>query len=225
MTPDATSRPPAHDRSADAAAYALGALQPHETEAFRRHLAECVLCREEVAGFSETVDALPAAVPQYRAPRALRKRVVGAVRERPRRFLGLPLVLSPPRLASGLAAAATIGALALAVFIGTQLAGTGSRVVAASVGDAALQLSGGHGELVIHHLPPPPPGRIYELWLKRGNQAPSPTGTLFSVTRQGTANVGVPGTLSPGTAVMVTAERDGGSQAPTRAPVVMARLT
>ena len=36
-----------HDCGADAAAYVLGALEPAEAEAFTRHLATCVVCRDE----------------------------------------------------------------------------------------------------------------------------------------------------------------------------------
>ena len=44
----------AHHHS-DAAAYVLGSLEPSEDEAFRRHLAGCVLCRDEVAAFARTL--------------------------------------------------------------------------------------------------------------------------------------------------------------------------
>ena len=37
------------DCGADAAAYVLGALEPGEVEAFRAHMATCVVCRDEVS--------------------------------------------------------------------------------------------------------------------------------------------------------------------------------
>ena len=73
-----------HDCGNDAAAYVLGALEPEELEAFRRHLASCVVCRDEVAAFSQVADALPMAAPQYATPRALRRRLLRDLRAEPR---------------------------------------------------------------------------------------------------------------------------------------------
>ena len=57
-----------HDRECggDVAAYALGALDPAESDAFLRHLDACAVCRDELASFQEVVDALPMSAP---APR------------------------------------------------------------------------------------------------------------------------------------------------------------
>jgi anti-sigma-K factor RskA len=214
-----------HDCGGDAAAYALGALEPAEAEAFRRHLAECVVCRDELAQFQHAVEVLPLAAPQHTAPRRLRQRVRAQVRAEPR---GAPArrririqIGRPAALAGALAV------LALAVVGGVELSSRGSnsvRVLAAKVGDAELRVAGGHGELVVRRLSPPPAGRIYELWLQRGKRAPSPT-TLFSVTSRGTALVGVPGSLRGVRAVLVTQEPAGGTLAPTQAPVIVTRLS
>ena len=75
------SMPGKHDCGADAAAYVLGALEPEEAEAFGRHLATCVVCRDEVAAFEHTANALAMAPPQHPAPRGLKRRVMRAVRE------------------------------------------------------------------------------------------------------------------------------------------------
>ncbi len=72
-----------HDRGADAAAYALGALDACEAEAFRRHLLACARCHEEVAAFWRVADVLPLAVPEFPAPAGLRGRLRRAVRARP----------------------------------------------------------------------------------------------------------------------------------------------
>jgi len=226
----------AHQHGDDAAAYALGSLEPAEAEAFRRHLDECVVCRDEVAAFRETVGALPAAAPQYRAPRALRRRVMRAVQDdaRKRRSASQPtterrrgrLAVSRPAAVTALASAAAIG---VAAFAGVELASSpGSakpRAVVASLGDAQLRVTGTRAELIVHHLPAPGAGRIYELWLKRGNGAPQPTNTLFSVSHDGTANIGVPQSVTGDTSVLVTAEPAGGTQAPTTAPVIVARVS
>jgi anti-sigma-K factor RskA len=221
---------------ADAAAYALGALEPREAEAFRRHMAVCAVCHDEVAAFGQVADALPMSAPQLRPPPGLRKRVIRAVRadatenirqpaRRSRR--GLRFRFAMPRAAAAIGVAV---AAAVAVIGGVELSsgGSGSRVIQARVigipGTAQLRLSGGHAELIVRHLAPPPAGRIYEVWLQRRG-ALSPTRALFSVTANGAGDVGVPGALRGVSAVLVTQEPDGGSLVPTHAPVIVARLT
>jgi hypothetical protein len=78
----------------------------------------------------------------------------------------------------------------------------------------------GHAELVVSGMPPPPPGRIYEVWLSRGASSPQPTDVLFGVTRRGNGSVNVPGRLNGVKEVMVTSEPLGGSLRPTSAPVL-----
>src|SRR5436305_742819 len=68
------------DCGGDPAAYVLGALEPEEVDTFRAHMETCVVCRDEVVAFERTADALALAVPQYRAPRGLRRRVLRVVR-------------------------------------------------------------------------------------------------------------------------------------------------
>ena len=55
----------------DAAAYALGALEPAEAASFARHLETCAVCRDEVAAFALVVDTLPLSAPHHEASRAL----------------------------------------------------------------------------------------------------------------------------------------------------------
>jgi hypothetical protein len=131
-------------------------------------------------------------------------------------------------------------ALALAVLLGAALAAVGAlelgsgssggaRLIEAEVtglpGTAQLRVTSGHGELIVHRLPAPAVGHIYEVWLQRAHRAPSPTSALFSVTTTGSADVGVPGSLRGVQVVMVTQERLGGSLVPTRPPVILARLS
>jgi hypothetical protein len=123
-------------------------------------------------------------------------------------------------LAIGLVAVVLAGLAGAAISSSSGGGGSATRVIQASVGDAQLRISGGRGELIVNRLPSPAPGRIYEMWLQHGNGAPSPTRTLFSVTAAGTADVGVPGNLHGVSHVLVTQEPAGGSQAPTRAPVI-----
>ncbi len=225
-----------HDCGRDPAVYVLGALEPAEAEDFRRHLDSCAVCRDEVAAFRQVVDALPMAAPQQPAPRELRRRIMRDVRSEPggraRRASSVwpawARLVSRPALATGLAAALA----ALAVVGGIELGSAGSRpakVIQAAVtgvpGSARLRIAGGRAELIVSRLPPPPAGRIYEVWVKRGHQPPAPTRALFSVTASGTADVGVPGNLRGVNTIMVTQEPAGGSLVPTHPPVIVARLT
>ena len=228
-----------HDCGGDAAAYVLGALEPHEAEAFSRHLDTCVVCRDEVAAFQYTANALAMAPPQHRAPRGLKRRVMRAVREsdadaqaqgaparRPRRF-GSGLFVARPAVAA-LAALAVVVIVVGAIIVGSN-GSSGTRTITAAVtgspGSAQLSVSGGHGQLVMRNFPQPTTGHIYELWeLRSGAKAPEPTGTLFSVNSSGAGNVGVPGGLHGVSKVLVTQEPAGGSLAPTTTPVIVASL-
>ncbi len=232
------------DCGADAAAYVLGALDPDEAEGFRRHMAGCVVCRDEVAAFQQVADALPMAPAQHAAPRDLRRRVLGAVRaeqkqqqkqaqeqapgpsRRPTRVRAARLLSRPV-----IAAAAGL-AIVVALIVGLELASSGSgntRVIAATVsgspGSAQLRVTGRRGELIVRSFPQPAPGHIYEVWeLRGGARVPSPTRTLFSVNSSGAGDVGVPGDLRGVDKVLVTQEPAGGSRVPTRAPVIVASL-
>jgi anti-sigma-K factor RskA len=212
----------------NAAAYALGALEPAEAAAFRAHVAECAACRDEVAAYQGVTEALPAAGGRYEVPRDLRRRVMREVRATPKPAPGgraYP-VRAPTRfpLAWGGALAAVVVAVIVAVALSSGGSG-GTRVIQASVGSAQLRVAGGRADLVVHRLPPLPAGRIYEMWVQRGNAAPTPTGTLFSTRANGSANVGVPGSVKGVSRVMVTQEPAGGTLAPTSAPVIVAPVT
>ncbi len=211
----------------DAAAYVLGALEPDEAEAFRRHLEECAVCRDEVRSLEHVVDALPMAAPQYPVPRGLRRRVLGAARRQPRHAPGSPhsaaaqwrMGARVPALAGGLAA--VIVAVVVAVLLSSG-GSPGARVIRASTGNAELRITGGRGELIVRALPQPPAGQIYEVWLARPDHPPAPTSALFGVTTAGQADVGVPGSLSGVSEVLVTREPAGGTKVPTHAPVIVA---
>jgi anti-sigma-K factor RskA len=228
------------DCGKDAGAYVLGALEPTDAQAFRRHLTSCVVCREEVTSLEAVVQALPMAAPRLPVPRRLRRRVLADVRAAPRASggarpatgrlaqLGSGLRIANARTAlTGAAALAAIAALALAVALsgGTS---THGRLVRASVSapaaSAVVRLQAGRGELIVRGMAAAPRGEIYEVWLKRGGHAPDPTSALFDVTSAGKAAVDVPGDLHGVRELLVTLERRGGSLRPTRKPVIVARL-
>jgi len=219
-----------HDCGNEAAAYALGALEPAEAEAFALHMESCAVCRDEVAAFALVVDALPLAAPQHEIPRALRRRVMAQARAQPPphaaatapRWAWRGLAAAP----RGAMAAFAVALAALALVGGIELSkgGTPTRVIKASIGAAELDISGGHGQLIVQKLPPPAQGRIYELWLQHGSSSPLPS-TLFSVNSHGTADVGVPGDLHGVSRILVTDEPAGGSATPTGKTLIVAMLS
>lgn len=221
----------------EAAAYALGALEPEEADAFRRHLATCVICQDEVAALRGVADALALAAPQLRPPPELRGRVMRAARAEPRSAgAGQTAHTGPwrprPRpalaravLATGLAVVLALAVLgAVKLFAGSPVSQTINASVIGSSGRAELQRSDGRADLIVNDFPPPPPGHVYEVWLKRAGSAPTPTRALFSVTAAGAGEVAVPGNLRGVGEVLVTPEPDGGSQTPTHAPVIVTQL-
>jgi anti-sigma-K factor RskA len=229
----------------DVGAYALGALPDAEARAFEAHLEACELCRADLEALQPAVDALPISVGEMAPPPALKGRIMAVVereaelrraseapapalasarsrRARRRR----PFLLRPlPALA-----AATVLLLAgLGIGVALDDGGGGdARTVAAQVEVAgatgALAVEDGRGQLELRGMPEPPEGRVYQVWLLReGERRPRPTDTLFTPDAQGRADIGVPGELDGVAQVLVTDEPEGGSQVPTRDPVVLAR--
>jgi hypothetical protein len=169
------------------------------------------------------------------APPDLRRRVMRAVQDQPHdkaervdRRGRRSSRLSTRGIAPAAGFAAACAALVLA-FVTIPHGRATSSVVSARVmgspGAAQLRISHNHAELVVSHLPPPPAGRIYEVWLRHGSTAPAPTSALFSVTNGGAATVDVPGDLRGVSQVLVTQEPAGGSRVSTRRPVIVASLT
>lgn len=240
---DHTSYPGDHDCTGDAAAYVLGALEEYEVGPFLRHLDSCAICRDEVASLQVVADMLPAAVTPVAAPRALRRRVLATVYEEaelfraagattartarpPKRTWAWPAV---PRPFQALAAAALVAAgIAVGTIALRGAPATGDRVIPAHTllasTTATLHLSAGRTVLDVANLPPAPQGRVYEVWLQRSGE-PQPTDALFTPTSDGRATVAVPGSLKGVNAVLVTDEPAGGSQKPTRAPVITASIS
>ena len=244
-----------HDRWADAVApYLLGALPEDEHAPFEAHLASCAICADEADRLRVAVEALPASPRQMAPPPELKGRIMSIVRSEaellraagpeadrvaapapPRRGWA---VLRPGWLAVRPGLALGAAAAVLAVGVGTGLVlddgpGAPQRTVVAQVdpkvattgGHAKLIVREGHSVLVADRLPKPGAGRVYQVWLKRDGEDPRPTNALFSVRADGSASVDVPGKLEDVDQVLVTSEPDGGSQAPTRQPIINAVLS
>lgn len=228
-----------HDCTADAAAYVLGALEPQEAAAFRRHFETCVVCRDEFGAYGAVAGTLPLAAPPQPVPRAVKRRVMAEIRAEQRTAERRAADRKPRRSHFLLArplAGALAGSVAALAALAIVLSGSGGprsapRVIHASTtwkatgGTATLRLSGDHAELIVNRAPAPPAGQVYEVWVKRPGRPPAATNVLFGVTASGAGNVYVPGNLRGVRQVMVTVEPAGGSREPTHPPVALANLT
>jgi anti-sigma-K factor RskA len=168
---------------------------------------------------AEPGTAQPGAAPAAPAPTPARPR-----RER-RPWWRLPSLALRP------IPAAVAAAVLIAIGVGGGVLLTGgdegrtvqAQVVAPSAPGARASLTVGddRATLRVRDFPPPPRGRVYQVWLKRPGRPPDPTTALFT-TRDGDATVEVPGSVAGVDQVLVTAEPDGGSRQPTRDPVIIA---
>lgn len=234
----------AHHRDcADAlGAYALHALPEEEVHDVELHLRSCERCREDLAGLSLVVEALPAAAPPLTAPPMLEQRLMSVVSSEAQllRAAGgeADRVPAKPRRRGGgrwarpalAAVAATAAAAAVVGFvIGGAPGGSSTRTVQAHLlpGSAesastrvALRIHGKRGTLVVHDLPAPPTQRVYQVWVQRNASSPVPAGARFAL-RSGA--IEIPHSLAGVDVVMVTDEPVDGSATPTRSPIVIAR--
>jgi anti-sigma-K factor RskA len=225
--PQATSG--RHGCDANVGAWVLGALEPDEADAFRRHLGNCPACREKADALESVVRAMALTIPQHPVPRRLRRRVLRQIRDQPRtKGGGVSAHRSWPGRRTGAIAAGLLAAVAIAIVL-ELVPGAGTRVVPARVSSVAaaaqVLVTDGHGELVVRHLSPPPAGHVYEVWLEHAHGNLAPGGVLFSVTATRDTAVGLPGSLRAIDQVLVTTEPDGGSPVPTSRAVIVADLT
>jgi Anti-sigma-K factor rskA/Putative zinc-finger len=242
-----TTPGPQHERWADAVgSYLLGALPDEERDGFLAHLEACPVCRRDVEELSIAAEALPLSVPPVAPPAALKDRIMAVVESEAELLaaasddVAAPRRRAPDRPRRGLlgrwslrpaVALACAALLLVAGGIGGVLlaGGDGERTVLASTtvqgASAELEVSDDGAILVARDLPEPPPGKLYQVWIKRpGVEAPEPTDVLWS-TRGGAADVAVPGSLDDVEAVLVTREPRGGSDTPSEAPIITAPLT
>jgi anti-sigma factor RsiW len=220
------------------AGYALDVLDADERWAYETHLASCERCREELASFWETAEALAVAASGPAPSPGLRGRILAAAREE--RQVVVPLESRRRRLTPVLGAAAAVAAVvALAVGLwATQLSGDldearlalereraaaavladpEARTVALEAGDGRLVVGeGGRAVLVLDDLDPAPAGKTYEMWIIEG-ETPVPAG-IFAGDEERDI-VGVEGNVEAGNRVAVTIE-DERVAAPTSPPIV-----
>jgi anti-sigma-K factor RskA len=225
----------------NASAWVLGALDESDVADYAAHVDGCTVCRAEIAQLQMVTDALPLASEQIAPPPALADRIMAVVSSEAQllRAAG-PQADRPPERAAGMKrsgwlsgwrlAGVGLAALAVGIVVGTSLSGGGSE---RHVTQAQVTLSGAHATLVVQGtrarlemtgMPNPPSGKVYEVWIQHGAaKQPTPTDALFTVRASGHGDVTVPDPVHAGDHVLVTAERSGGSDVPTSAPVITAQ--
>ncbi|MFN2470968.1 MAG: anti-sigma factor domain-containing protein [Gaiellaceae bacterium] len=223
------------------AAYALDALDDDDKSAFKRHLASCERCADELASLRETAASLAYAVESPPPPPELRERILATARaERPN---VVPLVrrrLFVPALSS-VAAVAAVAAVALGVWsfslnrslddersareateealtlvsdlsaVRTELVGADGSLLIGQEGAAAL---------VVCRLPEAPQGKTYEAWVIA--DGPPARAGVFSGGK-GCRATRLQHPLRSGATVAVTVENAPGVDAPTRDPIFTAK--
>jgi anti-sigma-K factor RskA len=225
------------------AAYALEALDDHQSEEFEEHLRHCPQCRDELVRLHEAAASMAYAAPPASPAEGLRDRLLEQARaERakvlpfPQRFLPRPGVLAAATAVAATAAVALgIWALILHGDLNQErsarardaralgvLAAPGAKLVALSGASGSLAVeNSGKAVLVISHLRPAPSGRTYEAWVIRGSTA-SPAGLFHGGDR---TVLPLSRSVSPGSTVGVTVERTGGVSKPTGTPILSAHLS
>jgi anti-sigma-K factor RskA len=218
------------------AAYALDALDAEDARRYERHLAHCGRCQGELAELSESAGALAYASEAPMPSAELRSRILDRAKaERPNVVPLRPRWLRPVIAAAAVAACAAIvlGLWALSLSskldrreaelarqqrVAQILAQPGSHKISFSRGTLVVGLDG-ESALVLNKLADPGADRTYEAWVADGG-APQPAG-LFA----GGTTVAVPldQPVRDGATVMVTEEKAGGTEAPSRAPFLIVR--
>jgi anti-sigma-K factor RskA len=221
-------------------AYAVDALDDLERAAFERHLAECAECRHEVAGLREAA-GLIAETTTAEPPAELRDRVlagIGGIRPLPPEVpIARPRRRRTPRLL--LAAAAAVLVVGGGVVAWQQPWSDSSQTVISAeqrvlqAGDAkrtSLDFPGGATATVTHSdslgqavivtrdMPPPPEGKVYELWLDQPGRGMVPAGLMPEESDQ---TVLLSGDAATATAAGITVEPEGGSPEPTTEPIAV----
>ena len=217
-------------------AYAVDALDDIERAAFERHLAECEECRAEVASLRET-GVLLASLEEIEPPPGLRARVLADIstirplppevpaetRHRPRRTARF--------LVAAAAAVVIVGAGAVVweqpwegdpTVAESVLSADDAQSTTLELGEASATVvhsdSLGRAVLVTDDMPPPPEGKVYQVWLDQ------PDGGMVSAALMPVdpdQTVVLDGDAATATGVGITVEPAGGSPEPTTEPIAL----
>jgi anti-sigma-K factor RskA len=213
------------------AAYALDALDDEERVDFERHLADCAVCKAQLAELEEASTAL-AYAESVEPPPALRERILEAARAENGKVVQFPRRrwLFPATVAA--AAAAAVVAIGVGLWANSlsrdldrersanagyaralQLLGGGAEVTQLADAEGGLLVApDGEAALVVCGLQPAPKDKTYEAWVIEG-EITRPAGLFRG--GGGCPPVLLDKKVRPGTQVAVTLERKGGATRPT----------
>jgi anti-sigma-K factor RskA len=221
-------------------AYAIDALDDIERAQFERHLAECAECRAEVASLREAGGMLAEAVAAAPPP-GLRDRVLADIATvRPLPPVNVPVTRRRRfRPAALVAAAAAVIAVGAGAVVWQPWADETSQSPPLSAVDRVLQapdaekytqsLPGGaeatlvrsrelnQAVVVTKDMPPPPDGKVYELWLNHEGVGMVGAGLMEA----GQDELVLTGDPATAIGAGITVEPAGGSDEPTLPPVTL----
>jgi len=210
--------------------YPLGGLEPDERAAVESYLSS-EGCRDAIKRGRTVAYALAASVAQE-PPSELRARVLSAAQARG--------VTQQPKLAdvirpwwtqpAWLAAAAAVVIVIFAATFAYQSLSPRSWAVTCTAAptscpSATRVVASSNNALLFEArgMAAPPAGKVYQAWYIRAGAKPTPAPT-FSPDASGTARVTLPVGAEKGLTVAITVEPQGGSQAPTTKPFLVASI-
>ena len=226
-------------------AYVIDALDDLERARFETHLADCADCREEVRTLSEAASLLGASA-SAAPPAGLRDRVLADIATvRPLPPVARPGVSPPPQVVRRrrwpqlVAAAAAVVALVTGITLwqqpwedesSRQLTVAEQVISAPDAAEHTISLTGGAevtlvrsaslGKAVVEtqDMPPPPSGKVYELWLQTAQGVMEPAGLMPIAADQ---QFVLDGDAATAVGAGITVEPEAGSDEPTSEPIAL----
>jgi anti-sigma-K factor RskA len=216
------------------AAYALDALDADEANAYEAHLAHCERCRSELASLSQAAGALAYAAETPPPPAELRARILQQARRERSNVVPLRPKWALP--VAGVAAVAACAAIALGIWASSLSDKLDKQErIAAILGDPDARRASfedrrgtlvvspnGDAVLVMNRLEAARPGRTYEAWVASAG-SPEAAGTFDGGGKMSVVLLERP--VPEGAAVLLTVEKDGGTDAPTTDPFLTVQNT
>ncbi len=207
------------------AVYALGGVDAATGECaeLRAHIAQCPICQEEFRRNAAAAAAIGRSAAQT-PPAGLREKILASL---PARATLLPTRQRPTWFVPAAAAAAVVIAAGIWWNVHRQAGETWAATCTPTAlnchANGALSVAGGSLELHLHGLAALPAGKQYQAWLIMPGAAPKPE-PVFSADESGEGSVAIPEAPAKGAVVAVTVEPAGGSQKPTTAPFLVAKI-